>query len=452
MRDIVAAQTPFLYLAQFALGLGIGIMLTYFSRIYSRIYLRTWSYSAYTFCVHAIAFAYLTSPLGSDPVLWTVAGLLSALFNNIHIAQMFVGVYEAVHQKPVKKNIYRLALAAAVGIGAVTAAAFSIDPKDFIYQVGGLDLITGVSFVVGGLWLLFARNLKGIGVKLVAACFILYAVTHLYDLSAVVLFVMGDTILLPQMLGIVKIVIIAMIGLGLVIWLLEDEQVQLKKINRELDSFIYSTSHDLRAPVASVIGLIAVARMEIQDEKSLEFLRLIEDRTRKLDGVIGNILSISRVKKSELKYETIDFNSLFADSMSDVKFMADGKNIDIRYMESASNKFIGDYGLTKMVLGNLLSNAVKYHVPNKPDPYIQVDFEKMMGKVCFVVADNGEGIDQEHHDRIFDMFYRASQNSQGTGLGLYIVKETLARIGGSVELQSKKGTGTTFKVTLEQPA
>jgi signal transduction histidine kinase len=452
MSDIVAAQTPFLYLAQFALGLGIGIMLTYFSRIYARIYLRTWSFSAYTFCVHAIAFAYLTSPLGSDPALWTIAGLLSALFNNIHIAQMFIGVYEAVHQKAITKTAYRLSIATAAGVGAVTAAAFSVDPKDFIYQVGGLDLITGVSFVLGGAWLLFARNLQGIGVKLVSTCFVLYALTHLYDLRAVVLFVMGDTILLPQMLGIVKIVIIALIGLGLVIWLLEDEQLQLRKTNRELDSFIYSTSHDLRAPVASVIGLITVARIEVHDQKSLEYLRMIEDRIRKLDVVISNILNISRVKKTELKYEMIDFNTLFADSISDVKFMADGKKINIRYMESASNKFIGDYSLTKMVLANLLSNAVKYHMPDKPDPYIQVDFEKTSGKVSFMVADNGEGIDTEHHDKIFDMFYRASQNSYGTGLGLYIVKETLARIGGSVELQSTRGSGTTFRVTLEQPA
>jgi len=75
-----------------------------------------------------------------------------------------------------------------------------------------------------------------------------------------------------------------------------------------------------------------------------------------------------------------------------------------------------------------------------------------MGKVSFMVADNGEGIEKRHHDKIFDMFYRASERSQGTGLGLYIVKETLARIGGSVELHSKPGTGTTFKITLEQPA
>lgn len=452
MSDIVAAQTPFLYLAQFILGLGIGLMLTYFSRAYARIYLRTWSYSAYTFCVHALSFAYLTSTFGNDPMLRTFAGLLSALFNNAHIVLMFIGVYEAICRQSLKKTLFRLYMAAGIGLGAISAAAFAIDPNDFIYQIGSLDLVTGGSFVIGGWVLLFTRDLRGIGVKVVAVCFILYGFTHLYDLRAVVLFVMGEKILLPQLLGLVKIVLIALIGLGLVIWLLEDEQVQLRKTNRELDSFIHSTSHDLRAPVASVLGLITVARGEVKDHNAANYLRLIEDRVVKLDRVIADILNIFKVKKSELKYEIIDFNVLFADSISDVRILAEGKKIDIRYMESQSNRFLGDYSLTKMVLGNLLSNAVKYHSPGKPDPYIQVDFEKTMGKVSFVVADNGEGIDKEHHDKIFDMFYRASENSQGTGLGLYIVKETLARIGGSVELDSKKGKGTTFKIILEQPA
>lgn len=452
MSDIVAAQTPFLYLAQFVLGLGIGIMLTYFSRVYERVYLRTWSFSAYTFCVHAVSFAYLTSSFGSNPMTHALAGLLSAVFNDVHIALMFIGMSEAITRKQSKKVIYRLAITAGIGIGAISAAAFAINPKDFVYQVGGLAFITGMTFVIGGLILLFARSLRGIGVKLVAVCFFLYGCTHLYDLRAVILFLMDQTILLPQLLGLVKIVIIALIGLGLVIWLLEDEQAELRKTNSELDNFIYSTSHDLRAPVASVLGLITVARGEVKDHNALNYFRLMEDRVRKLDRVITDILNISRVKKTELKYEIVDFNALFADSIADVRVIAEGKKIDIRYMASASNRFVGDYSLTKMVLGNLLSNAVKYSSPHKPDPYIRVDFEKTMGKVSFVVADNGEGIDKEHHDKIFDMFYRASENSQGTGLGLYIVKETLARIGGSVELQSRKGTGTTFKIILEQPA
>ena len=452
MSDIVAAQTPFLYLAQFVLGLGIGIMLTYFSRVYTRIYLRTWSFSAYTFCVHALSFAYLTSGFDGDPIFRTITGLLSALFNNVHIVLAFFGIYEAIHRKPIKKTLYRLFMPGAIGLGAISSAAFAIDPKDFIYQVGELDFITGFSFVIGGGLLFFAKSLRGIGVKLVAVSFISYGITHLYDLRAVVLFVMGETVLLPELLGIVKIVIIALIGFGLVIWLLEDEQAELQKANKELDRLIYSTSHDLKSPVASVLGLITVARIEVHEPRSGEYLRLIEDRMKKLDAAINDILNISKVKNTVLKYELVDFNTLLADSMSDVKVLADGKKIEIRYIESSSNRFLGDYGLTKMVLGNLLSNAVKYHCPQKPDRYIQVDFEKAMGRVSFMVADNGEGIDEQHHEKIFSMFYRASESSTGSGLGLYIVKETLARIGGSVQLESKKGTGTTFKVTLEQPA
>jgi len=450
MMDIVAAQTPVLYLAQLVLGLGIGVMLTYFNRVYVRFYLRTWSFSAYTFCVHAVAFAYLTSGLDTNPLLRTVVGLTSAVFHNLHISLAFIGIYEAIHLTRIRSSANRSLIALSVGVGVISTAAFGIDPKDFIYQVGTLDLLTFCCFFVSGLMLLLAKR-RGIGVNLVAICFIAYGLVHLYDLSAVVMFITGRTILLPEVLGIIKVVVTALVGFGLVIWLLEDEQAELRRSNTELDKFIYSTSHDLKAPVASVLGLVALARINVIDEKTSEFLRLIEDRVKKLDRVISDILDLSKVKKAELKYEIVDFNSLLVDSMADVKFIADHKNIDIRYMESSSNRFLGDYGLTKMVLGNLLSNAVKYHSPHKPDPYIQVLFEKAMGSVTFSVADNGEGIEEQHHEKVFDMFYRASENSNGTGLGLYIVKETLARIGGSVELESKRGTGTTFKITLDQP-
>jgi signal transduction histidine kinase len=451
MSEVVASQTPFLYLAQFVLGLGIGIMLSHFSRVYSRIYLRTWSYSAYTFCTHVILFAYLTSPYSTDPFIRTACGLVSSIFNNIHIALMFIGIAEAIRRKAVKKTPRRTLIAVAIGIGAITAAAFAINPKDFIYEIGSVAFITGVSFVTGGVLLLVPASLRGIGVKIVGGCFIAYGVIYLYDVNAVILTLRGEEFLLPET-GLIKLVLIALIGLGLMIWLLEDEQAELRKTNKELDSFIYSTSHDLRAPVASVLGLVNVARIDTRDAKSLEFLNLIEGRIQKLDHVITDILNLSRVKKTELRYENVDFNALLADSMADVKFLEGSRQIEIRYFESPGNRFIGDYSLTKMVLGNLLSNAVKYHSPTKADPYIEVQFEKADGQVSFVVADNGEGIDAEHHKKIFDMFYRASEKSQGTGLGLYIVKETLARIGGSVVVKSRRGTGTTFKVTLEQPA
>src|ERR1044071_391227 len=285
MKDIVATQTPVLYLAQLVLGLGIGVMLTYFNRVYSRVYLRTWSFSAYTFCVHAVAFAYLTSSVGDEAVLRTIAGLLSAVFHNIHVALAFIGAYEAIHRKRIKPGVNRLWISLSVGLGVITTAAFAIDPKDFIYQVGTIDLLTSGCFVVSGCMLLFAR-MRGIGVNLVAICFIAYGLAHLYDLSAVIMFLMGQKMSLPEVLGVIKVVVTALVGFGLIIWLLEDEQEELRKSNKELDKFIYSTSHDLKAPVASLLGLIAVSRISVIDEKTSEFLRLIEDRVKKLDRVI----------------------------------------------------------------------------------------------------------------------------------------------------------------------
>src|ERR1041385_5014367 len=117
MKDIVATQTPVLYLAQLVLGLGIGIMLTYFNRVYHRVYLRTWSYSAYTFCVYAVAFAYLTSDFAIDPVIRTAAGLLSAVFHTLHIVFAFVGTYEAIYRERLKSPVNRFLIALSIGIG-----------------------------------------------------------------------------------------------------------------------------------------------------------------------------------------------------------------------------------------------------------------------------------------------------------------------------------------------
>ena len=105
----------------------------------------------------------------------------------------------------------------------------------------------------------------------------------------------------------------------------------------------------------------------------------------------------------------------------------------------------------KTVLGNLFSNSVKYHDLGKADPYIQVFYRKLEGKVQLDVEDNGQGIRTESLDKIFDMFYRASSSSDGTGLGLYIVKESLAKLKGTIFVKSYHGTGSTFTILLPQP-
>jgi len=100
------------------------------------------------------------------------------------------------------------------------------------------------------------------------------------------------------------------------------------------------------------------------------------------------------------------------------------------------------------VINNLLSNAYKYHQFEKPDPYIKISAKTNSEAVMIMIADNGQGIAPEHHIRIFEMFYRASESSEGSGLGLYIVKETLGKLRGDISVQSVLDEGTEFTVTL----
>jgi signal transduction histidine kinase len=368
---------------------------------------------------------------------------------------MLTGTYEAVTDKTVPRNLYVRSIPIIFIFSLIISGLFAFDPQGQWYRfgirTGSRELITGLSFIMAGPWLVMMMWNRGAGVKLVAGSFVGYGVTHLYYFTVVMINVMGGTRPMPVFFGLIELVMIAIIGFGLVIWQLEEERERLQKTNHELDSFIYSASHDLRAPIASILGLSNLARMELEDPKALEFIGLIETRVKKLDAVITDILQLSKATKAESRFEVIDFNKLLEEIVSDVSLVKGAKVISLHYADDPANHFWGDYKQTKVVLGNLLSNAVKYHNIQKTDPYISILFEKTPKRVFFEVTDNGEGIAEEHQGRVFEMFYRASHNSDGTGLGLYIVKEALTRINGKIFLKSQAGVGTSFRVSLEQP-
>ena len=234
----------------------------------------------------------------------------------------------------------------------------------------------------------------------------------------------------------------------MVLWLLEDERDRLTKINSELDSFLYSTSHDLRSPIASILGITNVAKLELTDETALRYMTMIEERIKKLDLVISDILKLSKSKKLDLKIETIRFDELLKDTIADVKFNHNAPDISLRYSETMDDHFVSDYVQMKIILSNLIANAVKYHNINQEDPFIRVAFQRSGKHVRIEVEDNGRGILKEALPKIFDMFYRAETCVEGTGLGLYIVKEALTKINGKIEVKSEYGAGSTFTITL----
>jgi signal transduction histidine kinase len=289
-----------------------------------------------------------------------------------------------------------------------------------------------------------------VGYKILIASLILYGISQAYYFWVVIAYIVQWKVEFPSFFGITDLLLMASMGMGLIIWMLEDERERLNKTNRELDSFLYSTSHDLRAPIASILGLANLARLEMTEKKGLELVGMMEERVKKLDDVISDILNLSKSKNATVKMEMISFDQLIDDVVADLKFAKNAHSIRLIYDRSPQNTIVSDVGLLKTVIGNLFSNSVKYHRITQQDPFIKVLFRIQNKSVIIELEDNGQGIRAESVSRIFDMFYRASTESNGTGLGLYIVKEALNKLNGRIEVRSKVNVGTTFVITLPQ--
>ncbi len=227
----------------------------------------------------------------------------------------------------------------------------------------------------------------------------------------------------------------------------EKRNAELRKLNNELDRFVYSASHDLRAPLASILGLINVARMD-DAEKMDDYLKKIETSVHKLDGFVRDIIDFSRNARTELEVELIEFEELIHEILDNFKYLDEKNQIKrIVYVKTAG-VFYTDLKRLTIILNNLISNAVKYFNPHANGPFIEVDVSVSQDAAKIILKDNGIGIAPEHVNNIFKMFYRGDEKSRGSGLGLYIVKETVEKLNGTISVTSKFGEGSSFTVTI----
>gem|GEM_PF-3543412 len=229
---------------------------------------------------------------------------------------------------------------------------------------------------------------------------------------------------------------------------LKESNDQLKKTNQELDRFVYSASHDLRAPMVSVLGLINLAKVENDVDKLREYMGLMERSVRKLDNFVQEIIHYSRNSRLEVKGEPINFKEMIEGVIEDLQFMEEAKVVRRELFLDINEPFYTDRGRLNVVINNMISNAFRYSSPHRRDPYLNIYATVQDGKAILKFEDNGQGIAEEHQAGIFRMFYRASENSKGSGLGLYIVQESIEKLQGKVFLTSVLGQGTTFTIEL----
>jgi len=231
---------------------------------------------------------------------------------------------------------------------------------------------------------------------------------------------------------------------------IERSNEELTKSNKELDRFVYSVSHDLRAPLSSMLGVIGLSETGTEDAFMLKNMTMLKTSIKKLDSFIQDILDYSRNARMEIEKEEIHFSDLLKDISNDLKFMCDGKQkqVDIRTMISNGIAFYSDKNRLKIILNNLISNAIRYQNPETSDPFVEIEVNISNTAVNICIKDNGVGIGKEHHEKIFGMFYRVSKKSTGSGLGLYIVKETIEKLEGSIALKSEIGKGSEFNIYI----
>ncbi len=227
-----------------------------------------------------------------------------------------------------------------------------------------------------------------------------------------------------------------------------EQNQELLKTNTDLDRFVYSASHDLRAPLSSVMGLVHLSKLTTDESELRQYLEMIGSRVKDLDRVTKDILNYSRNARSEIQFTSVDLEETIQQVWDELRFDLNANTI--RLIKSLPEKVIvkTDKDRLKIILSNLFSNAIKYTNPAVDHSHVVASAEASNKFILLEVTDNGIGIGPEHQSKIFDMFHRATEKATGSGLGLFIVKETVEKLKGDITLNSELGKGTSFKIRI----
>jgi PAS domain S-box-containing protein len=227
----------------------------------------------------------------------------------------------------------------------------------------------------------------------------------------------------------------------------KEESEKLSKVNMELDNFIYRASHDLRAPLLSLSGLINLSEITGSNENA-EYTNLMRQTVKRLDTFVTQLAHYTRNTHLSINYARIDFYELFSTVIQSYCYLDHTEKIKFTVEVDRDQVVYSDVFRLKIIINNLVSNAIKYHNLRQPNPYIKLSVHNADKRIVISVTDNGTGIDPENIDTIFDMFKRSSDKSEGSGLGLYIVNKALQMIGGTIHVKSRYGLGSSFIIDI----
>lgn len=293
--------------------------------------------------------------------------------------------------------------------------AMQIDHLSRLITIKGNDfdrsLITAVTFVNRAVLLLIMLNALIIG-----ACLLVLSIKYINRLTA----------------------------------LQKDTQIQnevLMQTNTELDLFTNSVSHDLRAPISSLQGLISLAEIEQSDAQRTDYFTLMKQILARQDSFILKIIQFSRNKRIDLNEDTIHLPTFFENIVEDLKYSVLNTPIDITY-KIAPQTIITDAFRLDIICRNVLSNAIKYSDSSKAINYINIIVDIKDNELEIFIEDNGIGIEESHQEKIFEMFYVTSHHNKGSGIGLYLTQQMINKMNGKAKFNSVFGEGSAMTINI----
>ncbi len=393
------------------------------------------------------------------------AGLVLAIFYDTWLVALGIGslsliaYYSARYFMP-KSNLYQYVLSGVMGIFMA----------QFIYQMHGMFEMHFVAFI-GSAMLITYQNWK-LQIPIVLIVVVHHALFGYLQYSGFTSVYFTQLDYMDLQTFIIHVVLAAVIFFICGLWAhhfkkyserhidqtyemgrLQEDKIQkeaLVKSNMELDKFVYSVSHDLRAPLSSMSGVIEMSEEETTDPLLLEHFALLKGSVKKLDDFILDILEYSRNSRLEVKRQEINFREMLNDITASLKYMQSNneRNVSINVEINEGTTFISDKNRIGILLNNLISNAIRYQDPSSANPFVEVKINMSDTETDIIVKDNGIGISKANQEKIFEMFYRVSENSVGSGLGLYLVREIVNKLNGNIQLESEPGKGAAFCVKI----
>jgi len=230
--------------------------------------------------------------------------------------------------------------------------------------------------------------------------------------------------------------------------LLAEKNRELEKAYAELDKFAHSVSHDIRGPLAGIMSAAQLAKDIDNPEESQEILTIIGHSAERLDRYILNVHDYYSVRRGEFSISEIDFGGLSNDLLEMYEASASSKEVKFLIKLNIKEAFRSDETGLRLILTNLISNAFKYQKHRGQERLVEVIIEVNKGIATFLVKDTGIGIKEHYFSEIFNIFFRASLDEPGSGLGLYNVKSMVNKLGGSISVESEYSVGSIFKVEL----